>query len=58
MGSSHDVVAGVSGVDLNGEFVESKSLRSGITLDIEGSVVLLALGDVHFWLDAVVSGLP
>lgn len=58
MGSSHDVVAGVSGVDLNREFVESKSLHSGITLDIEGSVVLLALGDVHFWLDAVVSGLP
>lgn len=58
MSSSHDVVAGVSGVDLNIEIVESKSLRSGITLDIERSVVLLALGDVHYWLDAVVSGLP
>ena len=58
MSSSHDVVAGVSGVDLNIEIIESKSLRSGITLDIEGCVVLLALGDVHYWLDAVVSGLP
>jgi hypothetical protein len=56
--SSHDIVAGVSGVDLNIEIIESKSLRSGITLDIEGSIVLLARGDVHFWLDAVVSGLP
>ena len=56
--SSHDVVAGIIAVDLNIEIIESKSLRSGITLDIEGSIVLLALGYVHYWLDAVVSGLP